>query len=166
MKKLSWLYHFLVIVLVGLDQLTKLLVVKTMFLFQRVEVIPGFFNLTRIHNRGVIFGAFSNLDQPAGRIILAVASLLALAVVFIFYLKTPVTEKMIKLSFSLILAGALGNLLDRLSRGYVVDFLDFHIGRHHWPYFNLADSFITIGGLLLIVFLFIPQRRKQCSPSS
>lgn len=166
MKKLSWLYHFLVIVLVGLDQLTKVLVVKTMFLFQRVEVIPGFFNLTRIHNRGVIFGAFSNLDQPAGRIILAVASLLALAVVFIFYLKTPVTEKMIKLSFSLILAGALGNLLDRLSRGYVVDFLDFHIGRHHWPYFNLADSFITIGGLLLIIFLFIPERRKQCSPSS
>lgn len=166
MKKLSWFFHLLVIVLVGLDQLTKVLVVKTMFLFQRVEVIPGFFNLTRIHNRGVIFGAFSNLNHPVGRIILATASLLALAVVFLFYLKTPITERMIKLSFSLILAGALGNLLDRLTRGYVVDFIDLHVGRHHWPYFNLADSFITVGGLLLIIFLFIPQRKKQCSPSS
>lgn len=166
MKRSAWFHHLLVIFLVGLDQLTKALVVKKIFLFQRVEVIPGFFNLTRIHNRGIIFGAFSHLDQPAGRILLAAASLLALIVVFIFYFKTPITEKAIKFSFSLILAGALGNLIDRLTRGYVVDFVDLHVGRHHWPYFNLADTFITIGGLLLIIFLFIPQRRDQCSPSS
>jgi signal peptidase II len=166
MKKISCFYHFLVLFLVGLDQLSKFLVVTSLFLFQRVEIIPGFFGLTRIHNRGVIFGAFSHLQQPAARIILTLISLLALIIVFIFYLKTPLTEKMIKLSFTFILAGAIGNLLDRLIRGYVVDFIDLHLGRHHWPFFNLADTCITVGGVMLIIFLFIPQRRKECSLSS
>lgn len=166
MKRISCLYHLLVLFLVGLDQLSKFLIVKFIYLYQKVEIIPGFFSLTRIHNRGVIFGAFSHLQQPAARIILAIVSLLALVIVFIFYLKTPLTERMVKLSFSLILAGAIGNLLDRLIRGYVVDFIDLHIGRHHWPFFNLADTCITLGGVMLIVFLFIPQRRKECSPSS
>ncbi len=166
MKKSVWFYHLLIILLVSLDQLTKALVVKSLFLFQQIEIIPGFFNLTRIHNRGIIFGAFSNLDQPAGRIILTIASLMALIVVLIFYLKTPKTEIMIKFFFSLILAGALGNLIDRLTRGYVVDFIDLHIGRHHWPYFNLADTFISVGGLLLLFSIFMPLGRKKCFLSS
>mgnify|MGYP005834882015 CR=1 FL=1 len=161
-----WFFHSLVVILVVLDQLIKALVVKNIFLYQKVEVIPGFANLTRVHNRGVIFGAFSNLQHPFGRLLLTLVSFIALAVVIIYYLKTPVTERVFKFSFALILAGAVGNLLDRFFRGYVVDFIDLYVGRHHWPFFNLADSCITIGGLLLIIYLVLPSRRKACFPSS
>ncbi|MCX7972980.1 MAG: signal peptidase II [Candidatus Aminicenantes bacterium] len=166
MKRLSCLFHLLVLFLVGLDQFSKTLIEKNIFLYQKIEVIPGLLNLTRIHNRGIIFGAFSNLHHPAGRIILTLLSFVGLAVVIYFYLKTPVAEKMTKFSFSLILAGALGNLIDRVTRGYVVDFIDFHLGRYHWPYFNLADSFITVGGLGVILLLFISGRKRECCPSS
>lgn len=166
MKKLAYLFHFLVALLVAIDQITKVLVIQKIFLYQKIEIIPGFLNLTRIHNRGIIFGAFSNLQHPIGRLVLTILSLLGLVVIIYLYVKTPVTEKWLKFSFSLILAGALGNLIDRFGRGYVVDFIDLHVGRHHWPFFNLADSFITIGGLFIAVLFFISERRKKCSPSS
>ncbi len=165
MKRSSWLFHFLVLILVGLDQLSKAVVAKKIFLYQKVEVIPGLVNLTRIHNRGVIFGAFANLQHPAGRLLLTLISLVALSIVIFYYLKTPASAGLIKFSFGLILAGALGNLIDRLARGYVIDFIDLHLGQHHWPFFNLADSCITIGGLLLIIFLIRSPRREPCSPS-
>jgi len=165
MKRLAWLYHVLVFILVGLDQLSKAVVAKNIFLYQKVEVIPGLVNLTRIHNRGVIFGALANLQSPAGRLLLTLISLIALAIVIFYYLRTPASAGLIKFSFGLILAGALGNLMDRLFRGYVVDFIDLHLGPHHWPFFNLADSCITIGGLMLIIFLIRSPRRELCSPS-
>ncbi len=166
MSRPSWFYHAVVAILVALDQLTKALVVKKIFLYQKVEVIPGFANLTRVHNRGVIFGALANLEHPVGRLLLTLVSFVALAVVIIYYLKTPAAEKVFKFSFALILAGAVGNLVDRIFRGYVVDFIDLYLGRHHWPFFNLADSCITLGGLLLIFSLILPSRRKACFPSS
>lgn len=166
MKKMACFFHLLVAFLVAVDQITKVLIIKRIFLYQKIIIIPGFLNLTRIHNRGIIFGAFSNLQHPIGRLILTILSLLGLAVIIYLYAKTPITEKLLKFSFSLILAGALGNLIDRLIRGYVIDFIDLHLGRYHWPFFNLADSFITIGGLLLIFLFFLADRRKACCPSS
>ncbi len=166
MKRSAWLSHGIVLFLVFLDQLTKALVVRHIFLYQKIEVIPGLANLTRIHNRGVIFGALANLTSPFGRLLLTVVSFIALAIVIYYYLKAPAAEKGLKLSFALILAGAMGNLLDRVFRGYVVDFIDLYIGRHHWPFFNLADSCISIGGILLIIYLLLPSRREICTPSS
>ncbi len=81
-----------------------------------------------------------------------------------YFIKTPASDGKVKLALSLILAGALGNLVDRVGRGFVIDFLDFYVGRWHWPFFNVADSCITIGALLLILFFVI--RRPACSPSS
>ncbi len=163
MKKNS-LYLLLIAALVAVDQISKAVVTRSVDLYGSAAVIPGFFNLTRIHNAGAIFGAFSAAGSRGITIALTAASLIALAFVVYYFIKTPASDGKVKTALSLILAGALGNLVDRVARGYVVDFLDFYVGRWHWPFFNVADSCITIGALLLILFFVI--RKPACSPSS
>jgi signal peptidase II len=97
--------------------------------------------------------------------LLTLTSLAALALVVYYFFKTPPDEKLMKISLSFILGGALGNLADRIFRGYVVDFMDFYVKKWHWPSFNVADSCITIGAILLI-FLFFFKRRPKCTLSS
>ena len=157
-------YFILILGLVALDQATKLLVSRTVDLYQSIPVIPGFFNITLIHNKGGIFGAFSQADSRLVFWGLTLASLTALGLVLYYFFKTPPSDKLLKVSLSLILAGALGNLIDRVMRGYVIDFLDFHIGNAHWPFFNAADSCITVGALLMLVIFF--RRKPACTPSS
>lgn len=163
MKKTS-AYLGLIAALVALDQVTKHLVTRRVELFSSLAIIPGFFNITRIHNRGAIFGAFSGAGSHRPLLLLTAASLAALAMVIVYFIKTPAADWKTKGALSLILAGALGNFIDRLTRGYVVDFLDFYVGRWHWPFFNVADSCITIGALSLVAFLIF--RKPACSPSS
>lgn len=147
-------YYFLVVfVLIGLDQLTKALIVRSITLQGSREVIPGFFNLTHVRNRGAIFGFFSHSDSRILYIFLTLVSVAALGLVIYYFFKTPVSERLMKISLSLILAGALGNLIDRLFRGHVIDFLDFYVKDWHWPSFNVADSCITVGASLLIFIL-------------
>ena len=147
-------YYFLVVVvLVGLDQLTKALIVRSITLQGSRSVIPGFFNLTHVRNRGAIFGFFSHSDSRILYIFLTLVSVAALGLVIYYFFKTPVSERLMKISLSLILAGALGNLIDRLFRGHVIDFLDFYVKDWHWPSFNVADSCITVGASLLIFIL-------------
>lgn len=148
----------LILGLVGLDQLTKWLIVRSIPLYGSVPVVPGFFNLTRIHNKGAIFGFFSRSATPLTQGILAGVALAALALVVLYFLRTPASESLMRISLALILAGAIGNQVDRLARGYVVDFLDLYVNHWHWPFFNVADSCITIGAALLLVRLF---RRQQ-----
>jgi signal peptidase II len=150
-------YFVFILLLILADQVTKSLVARSLPLYRSHRIIPGFFNLTRIHNRGAIFGFFSQDGRPFVHLILAAASLSALILVIYYFFKTPPSDRLMKLALSLILAGALGNLIDRIFRGHVIDFLDFYIGRHHWPFFNVADSCISIGACLLILVFF---RRK------
>ncbi len=150
--------------LVVADQVSKWLVSKKVMLHSTVPVVPGFFNITQIHNRGAIFGAFGRANNPVVYMLLTVASLTALALVIYYFIRTPATERGLKISLSLIMAGALGNLIDRVFRGYVIDWLDFYFRRWHWPFFNIADSCITIGAGL--VFFFFLTRRTGCSPCS
>jgi signal peptidase II len=157
-------YVFLVLALVALDQATKLLVARAVDLYESVPVIPGFFNITRIHNKGAIFGAFARADSRFVFWALTLASLSALVLVVFYFFKAPPSDKLLKVSLSLILAGALGNLADRVLRGHVIDFLDFHIGNAHWPFFNAADSCITVGAFLMLVIFF--RRKPACTPSS
>ncbi|NTV80590.1 MAG: signal peptidase II [Candidatus Aminicenantes bacterium] len=157
-------YFLLMLGLVVLDQATKNLVARTIDLYQSVPVIPGFFNITRIHNRGAIFGTFSQTNNRYVFLLLTAASLAALAMVVYYFIKTPASDKLMKVSLTLIMAGALGNQFDRLVRGHVIDFLDFYVGKAHWPFFNAADSCITVGALLMLLILF--RRKPACTPSS
>jgi len=157
-------YLILMAALVALDQATKHLVARTVELYESVPVIPGFFNITRIHNKGAIFGTFSQTDNKLVFALLTAASLAALGFVVYYFFKTPSADKFMKVALTLIAAGALGNQFDRLIRGHVIDFLDFYVGRAHWPFFNAADSCITIGACLMLVILF--RRKPACSPSS
>lgn len=149
------IYLALSLTLVALDQISKFLIDRGIALYENVTVIPGFFNLTHIHNSGAIFGIFSRNPSRLTSILLPVLSLAALALVIYYFLKTPPSEKLMKISLTLILAGALGNQIDRFLRGYVIDFLDVYIKNWHWPTFNVADSCISCGAVLLILtFIF------------
>jgi len=152
-----------ILIWVLLDQLTKYLIAKSLSLYQVASVVPGFFNLTRIHNRGAIFGFLGNTGSPLGFIFLNLGALLAFGFVTYYFIKTPPEMVLSKISFALIISGAVGNIIDRIFRGYVIDFLDFYVKKFHWPFFNLADSWITVGAILLIYNLFRSQ--KKCSQS-
>ncbi len=161
--KRNAVYLGLVALLVALDQLTKALVAGTVDLYRSVPVIPGFFNITHIRNSGAIFGFFSNSESLPVFIGLRVATFLALGFVIYYFIKTPAGATLTKISLALVLAGAVGNFFDRLLRGYVTDFLDFYLGQAHFPFFNVADSCITVGAALLIIISL--RRKPECSPS-
>ena len=143
----------IVLLVLALDQLTKLIVTANLTLQESIPLIKGVFSLTLIHNRGAAFGIFKNQLH-----IFIFISLIAVALIYSM-LKNNKSGKLYSLSLSLILAGALGNLLDRVFLGYVIDFLDFHI----WPVFNIADSAITCGTLILGWVVLRPNSRKYVS---
>ncbi len=158
-------YFGLIIILLVIDQVTKAMIARNIFLNSSVDVIPGFFQLVHIRNRGAIFGFFNQSGNQLIYLILTLASLTALGLVIYYFFKTPGEEKFLRISLSLILAGALGNFIDRIFRGYVIDFLDLSFRGWHWPSFNVADSCISIGALMLI-FTLLFKRSPKCSPSS
>lgn len=129
----------IIAVILFLDQLTKFIATRFLAYNQSLPVIKGVFHLTLIHNTGAAFGILKNQTS------LFIFSSITAIILIYFGLKDKKYKKSYKFSLSLILAGALGNLIDRISLGYVVDFLDFRV----WPVFNLADSAITVGAILL-----------------
>lgn len=137
------------------DQITKALVLWMIPLHRTIAVIPGFFNLTHIHNPGGAFGFLAGQSPALRQGIFLFASSLAVGLVFYFYRTTPRRFVALGTAFCLIFGGAVGNLIDRLRFGKVVDFLDFYVGAYHWPAFNVADSAITVGiGIFLFHLLF------------
>jgi signal peptidase II len=140
------------------DRITKVLVPRLMDIHQSIPVIPGFFQFTFVKNTGGAFGILAGWDSPLRRGFFIIASLGALFLLYFLY-RQMVRDgsKSMRVSLVFIAAGALGNLYDRFTTGEVVDFLDIFIGRHHWPAFNLADSAISIGAVLLI-YLYLTGR--------
>ena len=130
-----------------LDQVTKNLVIGNLAFHSSIQVIPGFFSLTYIHNTGAAFGILAGHERWC-HIFFQVVSFLALGGLFYLFW-TSKRDTLTLWGSALIFGGAAGNLADRLRFRYVIDFLDFFIGNHHWPAFNVADSAITIGGFLL-----------------
>ena len=152
-------YFVLLAACIILDQVTKALVQARMMYLSSVTVIPGFANFTYIKNRGAIFGFFDGGHSSHLKFLLiTVGSLVALGCVAYYFVITPAAEKLTLTGLTLIMSGALGNLADRFLKGSVTDFIDLHVGSWHWPFFNAADSCITIGALLLLATLFL--RRK------
>lgn len=141
-----------------LDQGAKWLVAGSLRLGEVRSIIPGFLNLTHLHNRGAAFGLFADSDSPAVRALLISFSVAALLLV-LYLLWRGVSSRWTGCGLGLILGGALGNLLDRVRAGRVVDFLDFHLAGYHWPAFNLADSAVVIGALLLMIEVLRPHHK-------
>lgn len=160
-------YHFLIAALVVIfDRLAKWIVDKNIALHESVAVVPGFFHLTHVENRGAAFGLFAESPSEWKIAVLVLFSLVALVVVSALLWKNSHAMTTTGVGLALILGGALGNLWDRLVSGQVVDFLDFYVGSYHWPAFNLADSAIVIGALLLvteILFSKSPSEQKVVS---
>jgi signal peptidase II len=137
--------------IVCLDQITKALVDRYMALYESRSLVDGLLKLTYVQNRGAAFGILSDAELPYQSWLFAVVSLLALAAIAVYAWKLPAGSRMPRLALALIMGGAIGNLLDRLRLGHVVDFVDVFWGAHHWPAFNVADSAISVGVVLLLL---------------
>ncbi len=135
-----------------LDQVSKNIALSAMEPGEQHPVIPGFFNIVLVFNRGAAFGMFSGLDDGIRHYALGAATLLALCAVFYFLYKEFKKSAISRFALALILGGAVGNIIDRVGRGEVVDFLDFYFSEYHWPAFNVADSAICVGVGLLLLF--------------
>ncbi len=145
-----------------LDQVTKALIVATVAVYDTIPVIPGFFNLTHIYNPGGAFGFLARTTSELRHMFFLVSSFAAMGLILFLYVKTPPKQRLLELALSLILGGAIGNIVDRIRIGKVIDFLDVYIKDLHWPAFNVADSAITIGICLFIYhLLFIELPGKQ-----
>jgi signal peptidase II len=156
----AWRWFALALVVVIADQVTKAMVLARFSLGERLE-LTGFFNMVLVYNKGAAFSFLSDAggwQTPA----LVVFALVAIGLVGAFIVRSP-GRRMLRTGLALILGGALGNLIDRVRFGQVVDFLDFHVGAWHWPAFNVADSAITVGAALLILegFLYREGRTRS-----
>ena len=154
---------FTIISLAGLvlDQATKLYIDRTMSLYQSIPVIDGFFNIFYIRNKGA---AFSFLSHVSWRLpFFIVISIIASLVILFAFKKLRDDQKLAQVSLAFIFSGAVGNLIDRVRLGEVIDFLDVYWKTHHWPAFNVADSCICVGVALLALDMLREERRK--SPS-
>lgn len=118
-------------------------------------VIPKFFQLTLVHNTGAAFGIGHRWSLP----FFIIVSLIALGVIAYLFHKLGPSERLSMWALTFIAAGAVGNLVDRLRFGYVVDFFDVYVGRHHWPAFNVADSVITVGAILFGIDLLRSKKK-------
>jgi signal peptidase II len=134
-------------ILLALDQVSKLVINQYVPLHQSSEVIAGFFNIVHVQNRGAAFGLLAHI--PGATHIFLITSLIAIALILVYFRWIKEREVWTPICLSLILTGAVGNLIDRFRLGSVIDFLDFYYQGWHWPAFNVADSSITIGVILL-----------------
>lgn len=135
--------------IVVVDQTSKWLVAKYIPLESTVDIIKGYFRLWHVRNSGAIWGFFSGHPNKLIPIILTALAIVALLIVSYFFLRTPDRCRLELAAYTIIMGGALGNIIDRLRLGYVVDFLDVYIKSQHWPTFNCADSCISIAVVLL-----------------
>ena len=158
-------YHILIAALIVLlDRTTKWLVAQKITLHDSVDIVPGLFRLTHVQNQGAAFGLFSDSPEPWKVAMLILFSVAALAVVSALLWKNGNALNATAVALSLVFGGALGNLWDRVASGRVIDFLDFYMGSHHWPAFNVADTAIVTGALLLLSEIFLaPQEEKVVS---
>lgn len=145
-----------------LDQWTKGIITRTMEVHQSRTILNDFLDLTYVRNTGAAFGLFASVDSSMKAVLLNSVAVVVFLIVSAYALRSPHKSVRLQLGLALILGGAVGNLLDRVRFGYVVDFLDFAVSGHHWPAFNVADSAICIGVGLL--FLDMLRNDEQSAP--
>ena len=145
-------YYSVALLLLLIDYLTKWVVRVRLDANQPIEIIPGYLRLSYWENSGVAFGLFDAVASVWKPYILAALAVVAVVVIVVYSGHMPPERKLLRGSLAIIIGGILGNFADRIVRGYVIDFIDFHIyDTFHWPTFNVADSAITIGIALLLI---------------
>jgi len=142
-------YLVLVFLILLFDRISKTAIRLHFDLGRPVSVIDGAFNITYVQNTGVAFGFLDSLSSSFKVVLLCLVAAIAAVAVIVFSFRNSPQNRLLQVSLALILAGALGNLYDRIRFGYVIDFLEFHARNHYWPSFNVADSAISIGVVLL-----------------
>ena len=141
------------LIVIILDQISKVIIVQTINLHESIPVIDGFFNLVHIRNRGIAFGILNSSNHSLGFYIQVPAVILAVFVIAWWLYNSTNNDRHLFFGLGLIIGGAIGNLIDRLRYREVIDFLDFRIGSYAWPSFNLADSAVTVGAIYLGIML-------------
>lgn len=144
-----------------IDQITKLWIMAQFSLYDQLEVVPRFFNLVYVTNTGAAFGLLAGSKTWLRQAFFVTVSLVALTVIVIAHGHLKKQSRLFVYALGLIGGGAVGNLIDRLRFGSVVDFLDFYLGTYHWPAFNVADSAITTGVGLFLLGSFLQYRKEK-----
>ncbi len=168
---MKWSHRYALLLLVGggivaLDQATKLWVDSTMALYETRPVIGGIFDLHYIRNPGAAFGFLSRSDAAYRIPFFLGVSTIAIGIILYLFHKLEESDVMVPLALSMVLGGAVGNLLDRIRIGSVIDFIYFHYKAFHWPAFNVADIAITVGVFLLILQMFFLDKQRSGDPDS
>lgn len=145
MKRYHLLFLFTALAVIILDQASKFIISVSIGSYDSVTVIEGFFNLVHVRNRGMAFGMMNRPDTGMALYFLIAVTVIAVILILIWSFRLKHEERRLLFGLSLILGGAIGNLIDRIRIREVVDFLDVYIGSYHWPAFNVADSAITVG---------------------
>jgi signal peptidase II len=148
------------IIVIVLDQITKAAIVGKFFLHESRTVIDGLFNIVYVMNPGAAFGFLANMSETFRSCFFTGITAVVILLIIYYIVKSKPQNMLMVASLTLILGGAVGNLIDRLRFGAVVDFLDVYIGTAHWPAFNVADSAISLGAMLMI-WGMITQRKKE-----
>ncbi len=138
-----------------LDQASKYIILKYLPINSAIEIIKGFFNIVHVRNSGIAFGLLRGNGAESISLIITIITMIITGILIIWAIRLKNRDRLLKLSLSLIIGGAIGNIIDRIRLNEVVDFLDFYIGSYHWPAFNVADSAITIGTILLAIKIIL-----------
>ncbi|WP_310599295.1 signal peptidase II [Desulfobulbus sp.] len=152
-------FFFIILAVVGIDQASKAWIIAHFALHESVEVIPGLFNLTHLTNNGAAFGILAGQPALWRQVFFIAAAGIALVCIWIAQRSFSPRSRAYTVALALIAGGAIGNLIDRIRWGFVVDFLDFYLGQSHWPAFNVADSAITVGVALFIGYNLLFDRQ-------
>jgi len=153
------------VAVVILDQITKAMVRPVLALHESQEVIPGFLDLTRVHNTGAAFGMLNAVEFPFKTIVLSLVAATALGGVAWYAATVPLTDRLARIGIAGVLGGAIGNLIDRATSGYVLDFVDAYWNGWHFWAFNVADAAITIGVIFMILDILGLGRRSERAPN-
>ena len=151
---------------VVLDQVTKAMIRPRLALHQSIEVIPGWLDLTRVHNTGAAFGMLNSVDFPMKTLVLSLVAAIALGGVAWYAATVPLSDRLARIGIAGVLGGAIGNLIDRATSGYVLDFVDVYWNQWHFWAFNVADAAITVGVVCMILDILGLGRRSTPDASN
>lgn len=153
MRKGNILFIIPALAVIFLDQASKIIVARTVGFYQSTPIINGLVNLVHVRNRGMAFGLMNRPDAGISFYILVAITIIAILLILFWFTRIKQEDRKLLYGLSLILGGAIGNLIDRIRLREVIDFVDVYIGSYHWPAFNVADSAITIGAIWIAVIV-------------